>query len=76
MPGRSPASWAAVRRANSDVIARTHASAAVKQAASECKCYADAMRDIKLPKYETLASYATYLPMNIERYCDYYNRVI
>jgi glyoxylase-like metal-dependent hydrolase (beta-lactamase superfamily II) len=51
-------------------------SAAVKQAASEGKCYADAMRDIKLPKYEKLGNYANYLPMNIERYCDYYNRGI
>ena len=51
-------------------------SAAVKQAASEGKCYVDAMRDIKLPKYEKLGNYANYLPMNIERYCDYYNRGI
>ena len=50
-------------------------SAAVKKAASEGKCYADAMRDIKLPKYESWPNY-NFLPMNIERYCDYYNRGI
>ena len=33
-------------------------SAAVKEAASQGKCYADAMRDIKLPKYESFPNYA------------------
>jgi hypothetical protein len=51
-------------------------SAAVKEAASQGKCYADAMKDIKLPKYESFGNYAANLPMNIERYCDYYNRGI
>jgi hypothetical protein len=51
-------------------------SAAVKEAASQGKCYADAMKDIKLPKYESWPNYANFLPMNIERYCDYYNRGI
>ncbi len=51
-------------------------SAAVKEAAGQGKCYADAMRDIKLPKYESFGNYANFLPMNIERYCDYYNRGI
>src|SRR6267154_2298936 len=49
-------------------------SAAVKEAAAQNKCYADAMRDIKLPKYESFGNYAANLPMNVERYCDYYNR--
>ena len=48
-------------------------SAAVKKAADEHKCLADAMRDIKLPKYEKWANYDAYLPMNIERYCDFYS---
>jgi glyoxylase-like metal-dependent hydrolase (beta-lactamase superfamily II) len=48
-------------------------SAAVKKAADEHKCLNDAMRDIKLPKYETFANYDAYLPMNIERYCDFYS---
>ena len=51
-------------------------SAAVKKAVSEGKCYADAMRDIKLPKYESWPNYANFLPMNVERYCDYHRRGI
>jgi glyoxylase-like metal-dependent hydrolase (beta-lactamase superfamily II) len=51
-------------------------SAAVKEAAGQGKCYADAMKDIKLPKYESFGNYNANLPMNIERYCDYYNRGI
>src|SRR6266581_3191361 len=46
-------------------------SAAVKKAVDEGKCYADAMRDVKLPKYESLTNYGPFLPMNIERYCDF-----
>jgi glyoxylase-like metal-dependent hydrolase (beta-lactamase superfamily II) len=48
-------------------------SAAVKKAADDHKCLADAMRDIKLPKYEKWANYDAYLPMNIERFCDFYS---
>jgi hypothetical protein len=48
-------------------------SAAVKKAADEHKCLNDAVRDIKLPKYEKFANYDTYLPMNIERFCDFYS---
>ncbi len=51
-------------------------SAAVKQAAAEGKCYDVAMREIKLPKYQAWPNYNNFLPMNIERYCDYYNRGI
>jgi len=51
-------------------------SAAVKKAAEDGKCYADAMRDVKLPKYENSTNYGPFLPMNIERYCDFYNRGI
>ena len=51
-------------------------TAAVKTAAAEGKCTDTAMREIKLPKYESWGNYATTLPMNIERYCDYYNRGI
>ena len=50
-------------------------SAAVKQAVSEGKNY-DEARAIKLPKYESLGGYANYLPMNIERYFDFWNRGI
>src|SRR5262245_25055939 len=48
-------------------------SAAVKKAADEHKCLAEAMKDIKLPKYENFANYEAYLAMNIERYCDFYS---
>jgi glyoxylase-like metal-dependent hydrolase (beta-lactamase superfamily II) len=51
-------------------------SAAVKKATEEGKCYAGAIAEIKLPKYENLAGYAQNLPLNIERYCDFWNRGI
>lgn len=51
-------------------------SAAVKKAISEGKSYADAVKDIKLPKYEQWGGYGPYLPLNIERYYDYIYRGI
>jgi len=51
-------------------------SAAVKKATEEGKCYAGALAEIKLPKYENLPGYAQNLPGNIERYCDFWNRGI
>ena len=51
-------------------------SAAVKQAVSEGKSYADAQKEIKLPRYEAWPNYNTFLPMNIERYFDFWNRGI
>jgi glyoxylase-like metal-dependent hydrolase (beta-lactamase superfamily II) len=51
-------------------------SAAVKAAVAEGKNYADAQKDIKLPKYEGWGGYGPFLPMNIERYFDYWNRGI
>ena len=51
-------------------------SAAVKKATEEGKCYAGALAEIKLPKYEHLAGYQQNLAGNIERYCDYWNRGI
>jgi len=51
-------------------------SAAVKKATEEGKCYAGAIAEIKLPKYESLPGYAQNLPLNIERYCDFWNRGI
>jgi glyoxylase-like metal-dependent hydrolase (beta-lactamase superfamily II) len=51
-------------------------SAAVKQAVSEGKSYADVQKDIKLPKYEAWPNYNAFLPMNIERYYDFWNRGI
>jgi glyoxylase-like metal-dependent hydrolase (beta-lactamase superfamily II) len=51
-------------------------SAAVKKATGEGKCYAGAIAEIKLPKYEKLAGYEQNLAGNIERYCDFWNRGI
>jgi glyoxylase-like metal-dependent hydrolase (beta-lactamase superfamily II) len=51
-------------------------SAATKQAADQGKCFDTAEKEIKLPKYERLAGYEAFLPGNIERYCDYWNRGI
>src|SRR5438105_782756 len=51
-------------------------SAAVKKAVSENKSYADAQKEIKLPKYESWPNYGPFLQMNIERYYDFWNRGI
>jgi glyoxylase-like metal-dependent hydrolase (beta-lactamase superfamily II) len=51
-------------------------SAAVKKAVSEGKSYDQAEKEIKLPKYESWGGYGPFLPMNIERYYDYWNRGI
>jgi glyoxylase-like metal-dependent hydrolase (beta-lactamase superfamily II) len=51
-------------------------SAAVKKAVSEGKSYADAQKEIKLEKYEKWPNYGPFLPMNIERYYDFWNRGI
>ena len=48
----------------------------MKQAVSEGKSYADAQKEIKLPKYEAWPNYNAFLPMNIERYYDFWNRGI
>jgi hypothetical protein len=37
---------------------------------------ADAQKEIKLPKYEAWPNYNAFLPMNIERYFDFWNRGI
>jgi len=51
-------------------------SAAVKHAVNDNKSYAEAQKEIKLPKYETWPNYGAFLPMNIERYFDFWNRGI
>jgi glyoxylase-like metal-dependent hydrolase (beta-lactamase superfamily II) len=51
-------------------------SAAVKKAVDEGKSYADAQKDITLPKYESWPNYKPFLQMNIERYYDFWNRGI
>ena len=51
-------------------------SAAVKNAVNDGKSYADAEKEIKLPKYEKWGGYEAFLQMNIERYYDFHNRGI
>ena len=51
-------------------------SAAVKKAVDESKSYADAQKEIKLPKYESWGGFGPFFPMNIERYYDFHNRGI
>ena len=50
-------------------------SAEVKKAADAGKCWDTAMREVKLPKYESWGNYANALPMNVERYCYWWGRV-
>jgi len=47
-------------------------AAVVKTAADEGKCYDNAMKEVKLPKYESWGNYATWFPGNVERYCLLY----
>ena len=51
-------------------------SAAVKEAVDAGKSYDQAIKDIKLPKWEKLPGFQQNLPGNIERYYDYWNRGI
>jgi glyoxylase-like metal-dependent hydrolase (beta-lactamase superfamily II) len=50
-------------------------SNAAKQLAAEKKCLNDdAMRAVKLPKYERWDGYGPYLLGNVERFCEYWGR--
>jgi len=49
-------------------------SAEVKKAADAGKCWDTAMKEVKLPKYESWGNYTNYLPGNVERYCSYWAR--
>ena len=49
-------------------------SDAVKAAAAQGKCWDAAMAELKLPKYEKWGGYANWLPMNIEKFCNYWGR--
>ena len=52
----------------------TDLSDAVRQAANEGKCFDQAMKEVRLPKYEKWGNYEQYLPGNIERFCEYWGR--
>ncbi len=62
--------------ARNDLAYLEDLSAAVKKAVEEGKSVADAQKEIKLPKYEKWNGYGPFLPMNIERYYDFWNRGI
>jgi glyoxylase-like metal-dependent hydrolase (beta-lactamase superfamily II) len=47
---------------------------AVKAAAAQGKCWDQAMAEVKLPKYEKWANYERFLPMNVEKFCNYWGR--
>lgn len=45
---------------------------AVRVAAAQGKCFDQAMKETKLPKYESWGRYNEFLPMNVERLCLYW----
>ena len=47
---------------------------AVKAAAAAGKCWDAAMTEVKLPKYEKWGGYERFLPMNVEKFCNYWGR--
>jgi glyoxylase-like metal-dependent hydrolase (beta-lactamase superfamily II) len=47
---------------------------AVKSAAAAGKCWDAAMAEVKLPKYEKWGGYERFLPMNVEKFCNYWGR--
>lgn len=49
-------------------------NAAVKAAAAAGKCWDAAMAEVKLPKYEKWGGYERFLPMNVEKFCNYWGR--
>jgi glyoxylase-like metal-dependent hydrolase (beta-lactamase superfamily II) len=51
-------------------------SAAVKKEVDAGKSYDDAVKDVQLPKYAAWPNYKAFLPMNVERYYDFWNRGI
>jgi glyoxylase-like metal-dependent hydrolase (beta-lactamase superfamily II) len=62
--------------ARNDLAYLQDLSAEVKKAVDSGKNYADAQKDIKLEKYQSWNGYGPFLPMNIERYYDFWNRGI
>jgi glyoxylase-like metal-dependent hydrolase (beta-lactamase superfamily II) len=62
--------------ARNDLAYLQDLSAEVKKAVDAGKNYADAQKDIKLEKYQSWNGYGPFLPMNIERYYDFWNRGI
>jgi glyoxylase-like metal-dependent hydrolase (beta-lactamase superfamily II) len=46
----------------------------VRNAANRGRCFDDAMREVRLPKYESWGSYKEFFPMNVQRFCEYWGR--
>jgi glyoxylase-like metal-dependent hydrolase (beta-lactamase superfamily II) len=45
---------------------------AVREPAAQGKCFDAAMKEVKLPKYESWGRYSEFLPLNVERLCLYW----
>ncbi|HLH89816.1 MAG TPA: MBL fold metallo-hydrolase [Xanthobacteraceae bacterium] len=75
-PGPGGAQTGSKDDARSQLAYLQDLSAAVKKAVDDNKSYAEAEKEITLPKYESWPNYKPFLPMNIERYYDYWNRGI
>lgn len=52
----------------------SYASATVKAAAREGKCWDAAEKEVKLPKYESWPGYEANLPFVLRRYCGLWGR--
>jgi hypothetical protein len=49
-------------------------SEATRNAADRGRCFDDAMREVRLHKYEQWGSYKEHFPMNVQRFCEYWGR--
>jgi 3-methyladenine DNA glycosylase AlkD len=54
----------------------TDLAAEVKKASDAGKCFDPATKEVRLPKYATLAGYEQNIEWNIHRWCGYYGRGI
>jgi len=66
--------WGTKKDVQDDIAYLEDLSAATKKAADEGKCFDTAIKEIKLPKYEKWAGYATGLGANVERFCYWWGR--
>ena len=55
---------------------QTDLSAEVKKAAQDGKCFDPASKEVRLPKYATMANYEQNIEWNVHRYCGYWGRGI
>ncbi|MGE0725572.1 MAG: MBL fold metallo-hydrolase [Alphaproteobacteria bacterium] len=52
----------------------TELSDATRQAALQGKCFDTAMAEVKLAAYEKWGNYERFLPMNVQRFCEFWGR--